>query len=76
LSRPGILQDSAAGDRRKGDAYFVASETVGFDIIDAQYVRDVRPGEMVIIDSHTQQTGEIRSMMISEEAAHPHHWRI
>ncbi len=32
------------------DAYVVASETCAFDIINAQYIRDVEPGEMVIIN--------------------------
>src|SRR6476646_10090639 len=35
---------------RLGDAWVVASETCAFDLIDAQYVREVEPGEMLIID--------------------------
>jgi len=35
---------------RLGDAWVVASETCAFDLIDAQYVRDVEPGEMIVID--------------------------
>jgi len=31
---------------RLGDAWVFASETCAFDLIDAQYVRDVEPGEM------------------------------
>jgi len=34
---------------RLGDAWVVASETCAFDLIDAQYVRDVEPGEMLLI---------------------------
>ena len=33
-------------------AYIVASETCAFDIIDAEYIRDVEPGEMVIINEN------------------------
>jgi len=33
-----------------GDIYVVASETCAFDIVGAEYVRDVAPGEIVIID--------------------------
>jgi amidophosphoribosyltransferase len=33
------------------DAWCVASETCAFDLIDAEYIREVEPGEMVIIDS-------------------------
>jgi amidophosphoribosyltransferase len=32
---------------RLGDAWVVASETCAFDLIDATYVRDVEPGEMI-----------------------------
>lgn len=34
-----------------GDAWCVASETCAFDLIDAQYVREIEPGEMLIIDA-------------------------
>lgn len=34
-----------------GDAWCVASETCAFDLIDAEYVREVEPGEMLIIDA-------------------------
>jgi amidophosphoribosyltransferase len=33
-----------------GDAWVLASETCAFDLIHAQFVRDVAPGEIVIID--------------------------
>ncbi len=33
-----------------GDAYVVASETCAFDIIGAEFVRDVLPGELLIIN--------------------------
>ena len=32
------------------DAYVLASETCGLDIIGAQYIRDLEPGEMVVIN--------------------------
>lgn len=35
---------------RLGDAWVVASETCAFDLIDAQYIRDVEPGEMLVIN--------------------------
>jgi amidophosphoribosyltransferase len=38
---------------RLADAWVIASETCAFDLIDAQYVRDVEPGEMIVVD----QTG-------------------
>ena len=36
---------------RLGTAYILASETCALDIIGAEYVRDVAPGELVIIDN-------------------------
>ena len=30
-----------------GDAYVVASETCAFDIVGAEFIRDVEPGELV-----------------------------
>ncbi len=35
---------------RKGDAIIFASETCALDIIEAEYIRDVEPGEIVIAD--------------------------
>ncbi len=34
-----------------GGGYVLASESCAFDIIGAQFIRDIRPGELVIIDS-------------------------
>ncbi len=35
-----------------GDAYVVASETCALDMLQAKYIRDVEPGEVVIIDKN------------------------
>jgi amidophosphoribosyltransferase len=35
-----------------GDAYIMTSETVALDIIGAEFIRDVEPGEMVVIDEN------------------------
>ncbi|PXW91045.1 amidophosphoribosyltransferase [Streptohalobacillus salinus] len=35
---------------RLGDAYVVASETCAFDLIGATYEREVKPGELIVID--------------------------
>ncbi len=58
---------------KKNGAFVVASETVGFDIIDAEYLRDVAPGEMVVIDDETLSTGVPRSIRIDSEPARPHY---
>ncbi|OAH53269.1 MULTISPECIES: amidophosphoribosyltransferase [Bacillaceae] len=41
-----------------GDAYVVASETCAFDIVGAEFVRDVKPGELITINEdglHSEQ---------------------
>ncbi|HAG50660.1 MAG TPA: amidophosphoribosyltransferase [Deltaproteobacteria bacterium] len=35
---------------RLKDAWVIASETCAFDLIEAEYVRDIEPGEMLLID--------------------------
>lgn len=35
-----------------GDGYVVASESCAFDVIGAEFVRDIEPGEVVSIDHH------------------------
>lgn len=37
---------------RLNDSYVLASETCALDLIEAAYVRDVEPGEIVVIDEH------------------------
>ncbi|WP_041281817.1 amidophosphoribosyltransferase [Desulfohalobium retbaense] len=36
---------------RVGDAYVLASETCAFDLLEAEYLRDIEPGEMVVIEN-------------------------
>jgi amidophosphoribosyltransferase len=45
-----------------GDGYIFASETCAMDLVDAKYIRDVEPGEMLIVDD-----GEIKSFKVSEK---------
>ncbi|MFV1981145.1 MAG: amidophosphoribosyltransferase [Rhodothermia bacterium] len=52
-------------DQPGGAAYCVASETCAFDIIGAEYVRDVEPGEVVIIDGEGCATGNFRSYYLN-----------
>lgn len=54
-------------------AYMVASETCAFDIVGAEYIRDVQPNEILIIDEHTVKTGEVQSTRILEHAPTPTH---
>jgi len=48
---------------RLGDAYILASETCAFDIIGAEYIRDIKPAEMVVISAsgiESRMTGQPR----------------
>jgi amidophosphoribosyltransferase len=57
---------------KRGDTYFVASETVAFDIIDAVYVRDVEPGEIVVFGGDGRTPAEMTSLRIDGRPAEPH----
>lgn len=46
---------------RLGDSYVFASETCAFDLIEAEYIRPLEPGEMVVVEN-----GQMRSMRICE----------
>ena len=46
--RPLVIGKLAGG--AKGDAWVLASETCALDIVGAEFVRDVEPGEVVLID--------------------------
>jgi amidophosphoribosyltransferase len=50
-----------------GEALIVASETTALDLIEAKYIRDVRPGELLIID----ETGMRSEIIASEESPRP-----
>lgn len=46
------------------DAFVVASETCAFDMIGAEYVRDVQPGEILIIDRNAIEKKEPTSIFL------------
>jgi len=72
--RPLALGKLAPKDASQtGDAFVVASETCAFDIIGATYVRDVEPGEILVIDKQGVISGKLRSLWVSHTAATPHH---
>jgi amidophosphoribosyltransferase len=48
----------------KDGAYVVASETCAFDIIDADYIRDVEPGEVLVIDQEAADEKEPKSFWL------------
>ena len=50
------------------DAWIIASESCALDIISARYIRDIEPGELVVIDEHG-----LRTYFQEEEAEKPAH---
>lgn len=56
-----------------GDGYVVASETCALDLISAEYVRDVRHNEIIVIDDDTIRSGEIKSYQIDDVTPRPAH---
>lgn len=59
--RPLALARLGDPDQPGGAAYCVASETCAFDLIGAEYVRDVQPGEILVIDRAGCEKGEFQS---------------
>ncbi len=53
---------------KKDGYYVIASETCAFDMISAEYIRDVEPGELVVIDDEVLKTGTIKSYTIFDDA--------
>ena len=47
---------------RMGDAYVVASESCAYDLLEAEYLRSILPGEMVVIEN-----GHLNSIRFAEE---------
>jgi amidophosphoribosyltransferase len=52
----------------KSGGYIVASETCAFDLVDAEFIRDVRPGEMLIF---SEKTNEPESIQLFEPIFRP-----
>ena len=53
--------------------YVVASETCAFDIIGAKYIRDIEPGEVLVIDRKVDAKHELTSYKIDRETDSYHH---
>jgi amidophosphoribosyltransferase len=56
-----------------GDAFIAASETCAFDVIGAEYLRDVEPGEIVVVDDKSIDTQEVHSTFLSENPRESRH---
>lgn len=49
------------------DSYLVASETCAFDLLRADFVREVQPGEIIAIDKNTINDNDIKSFYMRDE---------
>lgn len=54
---PAGVRPLALGKRRS--AWVIASETCAFDMIGAKYIRDVNPGEIIVINGHGVRSYDI-----------------
>ena len=72
--RPLALGKLSSGEGgQTGDAYVVASETCAFDIIGAEYIRDIEPGELLVIDKQGVMNGQLKSRRINSSTQQSHH---
>jgi len=56
----------------KEGAFVVASETCAFDIIDGKYIRDVQPGEILVIDEAGLRSRQLQSFWVEKKAEKAH----
>jgi amidophosphoribosyltransferase len=52
---------------KKGDSYIIASETCALDINSAEYIRDIEPGEILVIDKSDTNSKEMNSYMLNKK---------
>lgn len=48
------------------DAWCVASETCAFDLVGAEYVRDIQPGEVLVIDQAGMERGKFKQFQLAQ----------
>ncbi|GJQ63777.1 MAG: amidophosphoribosyltransferase [Melioribacteraceae bacterium] len=55
------------------DSFIITSESCALDINSAEYIRDVEPGEIVIIDKDTKDVNGIKSVRMLDEKTETKH---
>jgi len=58
---------------KKDGCFIIASETCAFDINSAEYIRDVQPGEVIVIDDEANKTGIFKSYFLKEKVEQKKH---
>ena len=61
---------------RLKDAYVVSSETSTFDLIEAEFIREIEPGEMVVIDDSGLRSVSIHDPVGDAGARKPKHFCV
>jgi len=54
-------------------SYVVASETCAFDLLQAKFIREVQPGEVIVLDREVVETGVIKSYHLPKKAENLSH---
>jgi amidophosphoribosyltransferase len=54
-------------------SFIIASESCAFDLLSAEFIREVEPGEMIVIDNEVLQTKQIKSSRIFEDSSEKKH---
>lgn len=49
-----------------GDAFIAASETCAFDVMGAEYLRDIEPGEIVVMDDEAVEMRDVHSIFLPD----------
>ena len=57
---------------KKDDAYIITSETCALDINSAEYVRDIEPGEILVVNKSIDAEEQLQSYKISNEVDKKH----
>lgn len=52
---------------RINGSFVIASETCAFDINKIEYIRDVEPGELIVIDKNSKTLSDLKSYKINED---------
>ena len=53
--------------------FIVASETCAFDLLSAEFIREVEPGELIVIDNDVLLSNSIKSFSVSENSVNKKH---
>ncbi|MDE2996743.1 MAG: amidophosphoribosyltransferase [Bacteroidota bacterium] len=56
----------AASGNAEDESWCVASETCAFDLVGAEYVRDVKPGELIVITQEGVASGSFESIQLAQ----------